>query len=215
MKFGSLTPFRKASNHTMPPKKAEPWFKVELSASAAIERARRDSKWDELASAIETLSVARTRKCSAAHNGKRVRIIQSQEEADSVHEDGRYLVQPPLVGRDAALLDNRLKQEKISCVVACREPSTKLGLCPIVALGSGVTVRVQVEEPKNPEKPTCAWFDHALEELGDHIVDQAEKLNTPTRQLDFLLAHVAATPTHIGVYRAAIERCSALSSGSV
>jgi hypothetical protein len=44
-----------------------------------------------------------------------------------------------------------------------------LGLCPIVSLGSGVMVRVQIEEPSNAEKPTCAWFDHAVEELGESM----------------------------------------------
>ena len=196
-------------------KKRDPWFKAESNAIVAIDSARASDNWEVLATEIDCLLRARLERTKAAHNGKRVQLIQNTEEVETIRVGGRYLVQPPLVAKDAALLDNALKMGGVSGVVACREPVTKLGLCPVVALGSGVTVRIRVEEPKNPKKPTCTWFDHALEELGDHVVEQLNEISTVQRQLDYLLAHFSAIPTHVGAYRAAIERCNTLARQSV
>lgn len=216
MKFGSHTQTNVKRQVTlMPRKKLEPWFKAESDAIAAIDLARASEHWETLATEIENLQKARVQRANAAHNGKKVRLVQSAEEVDAVKDDGRYLVQPPLVARNAALLENALKSSGISCVVACREPLTSLGLCPVVALGSGVTVRIQVEEPENPQKPTCGWFDNALEELGNHVLEQLNTDATDQRQLDYLLAHLSAIPTHVATYRAAIERCNSLAHQSV
>lgn len=199
----------------MPNKNIDPWFKAEKVAVAAIEIARTAGDWETLSIEIANVSEARNSRSTAAHNGKKVQIVENSEEADNIKTAGRYLVQPPLVARDAALLDNALKSNGISSVVACREPVTSLGLCPIVALGSGVTVRVQVEEPKNPNKPTCAWFDHAVKELGEHVLEQLDQDATQARQLDYLLAHFSAVPTFFGVYQTAIAICNTLSRESV
>lgn len=196
-------------------KKRDPWFKAESNAMTAIDNARASSNWEVLATEIDCLLQARLERANAAHNGKKVQLVQNTDDAEMIHEGGRYLVQPPLVAKDAAILDNALKMSGVSSVVACREPVTRLGLCPVVALGSGVTVRIQVEEPKNPNKPTCAWFDHALEELGDYVIEQLGKISSTQRQLDYLLAHFSAIPTHVGAYRAAIERCNTLARQSV
>ena len=199
----------------MPQKKINVWFGAEAKAISAIDNARASCNWELLAKEIDKLLGARLQKAKAARNGKRVRLVQCREEAELIREGGRYLVQPPLVARDAALLDNALKMSGNSSIIACQEPITSLGFCPIVALGSGVTVRVQVEEPKNPTKPTCAWFDYALEELGNHVLEQLDKISTDQRQLDYLLAHFPAIPTHVGAYRAAIQRCTTLARPSV
>jgi hypothetical protein len=216
MKFGSPTQTNVRRLDTlMTRKKLEPWFKAESDAIAAIAISRASQHWETLATEIEKLQEARVQRASAAHNGKKVQLVQSVEEVDAVKNGGRYLVQPPLVARNAALLENALKSRGVSCVVACREPITSLGLCPIVALGSGVTVRVQVEEPENPQYPKCAWFDNALEELGNHVLEQLNPDATEQRQLDYLLAHLSAIPTHVATYRAAIERCNSLAHQSV
>ena len=199
----------------MPRKKIQHWFKSEANAVIAIDATRASKNWSALAEEIQNLSAARIEKVKQAHNGKSVQIIDNAEDLDTVKEDGRYLVQPPLVARDAALLEGSLRSRGYSSVVGCREPVTGLGCCPIVALGSGVTVRVQVEEPKNPKKPTCAWFAPALEELGHHVIESMN-LESPTlRQLDYLIAHFSAIPTYTHAYRLAIEICSTLESENV
>jgi hypothetical protein len=199
----------------MPRKKLDPWFKAEANAMSAIDNARVSTNWSALADEIKILSEARLARVHAAHNGKSVHIISDSDEIEAVREGGRYLIQPPLVARDASLLDGFLKSKGISGVVACREPDTRLGLCPIVALGSGVKVRVQIDAPKNPKKPTCAWFDYALEELGTHVVEKINPDTTTQRQLDGLIAHFSAIPTYTGAYLVAIDLCNTLANENV
>ncbi len=193
-----------------PPRESTVPYKNEKRAIAAVDSARSSQNWDALIGALHELSDARQEIAKRAKNGKRVRLIESLDEANAIKEAGRYLVRPPLVGRDAALVHHALKEKKISSLFVCREPTTKLGLCPIVALGSGVTVRVQIDEPKCTDKPTCAWFDHALSELGAHVVEEAEKQGEEVRQLDFLLAHLPAVATYKPAYLAAIACSKAL-----
>jgi hypothetical protein len=199
----------------MPRKKTDPWFKKETISSGSVEEARSSESWGQLACHLEELSGARQSMYEAAKNGKRVQIIDSIELGYEIHMGGRYLVRPPLVGRDAGILSNTLHANGISAVVLCREPSTSLGLCPIVSLGSGVMVRVQIEEPANAEKPTCAWFDHAIDELGDHVLSKMNTDSKLVRQLDYVLAHIPAVPTHVGLYKAAIVLCQTLQAKTV
>ena len=199
----------------MPRKKTDLWFKKETISRGRAEEARTSENWMQLACNLEELSDARKSIYEAAKNGKRVQIIDSIELGDEISSGGRYLVRPPLVGRDAGILSNTLHASGISAVVLRREPSTSLGLCPIVSLGSGVMVRVQIEEPSNAEKPTCAWFDHAVEELGEHVLGKMNTESTLVRQLDYLLAHIPAVPTHVGLYKAAILLCQTLQAKTV
>jgi hypothetical protein len=200
----------------MPPrKKQDPWLKAEKAAIVKIDAARSAMQWEILATALEDLCSARQACASAAHNGKKVQVIESMEFADAIRSGGRFLVRPPLVGRDASLIEHALKNRGYSVIVLCREPSTKLGLCPIVSLGSGVTVRTQVEGPKNPEKPSCSWFDGVVQEFGAYVVGNIDENATHQRQLDNLLAHLSAIPSHGEAYRIAMKLCSALARDSV
>tara|TARA_X000000368_G_scaffold405948_1_gene383675 strand:+ start:106 stop:711 length:606 start_codon:yes stop_codon:yes gene_type:complete len=186
------------------------WYKTETGAVAKIDSARSTQNWSQLASEIKNLQEARIERATEARNGKAVVVIQENTEGDFPVEGGRFLIRPPLVARDAAILNNAMKNAGVAAVVACREPVTSLGLCPIVALGSGVTARVQVKEPKNPTRPTCAWFDHALDELGQHVLEQLDEGAPLERQLDFLIAHFSAIPTCINCYKRAIALCKTL-----
>ena len=210
MKCGSIT-----LSSFMTSKKIDAWFKKEAVSVGEVDQARSSESWGKLAVSLEELYKARKSMYEAAKNGKRVQIIDSIELGDEIDGGGRYLVRPPLVGRDAGILAGALRAKSISGVVVCREPSTDLGLCPIVALGSGVVVRVQIKEPENPERPTCAWFDHAIEELGNHVLNKLNTESRHSRQLDYLLAHIPAAPTHAGLYRAAIKLCQTLQSNCV
>jgi hypothetical protein len=199
----------------MPRKKIDPWFKNEIISVGGVEQSRSSEDWAALSDALKNLCRARQSMYEAAKNGKRVQIVDSIELCEKITVGGRYLVQPPLVGRDAGIFANTLHGAGISAIVLCREPSTALGLCPIVALGSGVMVRVQVEEPTSPQKPTCSWFDHALEELGDHILGKLDTKRSNKRQLDYLLGHIPAAPTHVRLYKTAIGICSTLQAETV
>ncbi len=193
-----------------PPRTSKAPFTNEKKSISAVDQARSAQDWKTLSKAIHDLSDSRQALAKLAKNGRRVQVIESIEDADSIKEAGRFLVRPPLVGRDASLIHHALKEKGVASLIVCREPTTKLGLCPIVALGSGVTVRVQVDEPKNNDKPTCAWFDHAIDELGAHVVEEAEKQEGGERRLDFLLAHLPAIATYKPAYLLAVACCKAI-----
>jgi hypothetical protein len=184
--------------------------KKEKVSVEKIAQHRASENWEAIATELLTLCETRTEIVSFAKNGKRVQIIESIETGDDIAASGRFLVRPPLVGRDSGIIHHALRAKGLAAIVLCREPSTSLGLCPIVALGSGVMVRVQVEEPKNPEKPSCAWFDHAIEELGEHVLSKINPDTTTKRQLDYLLAHLPAVSTCTIVYTAAVALCRTL-----
>tara|TARA_B100000959_G_scaffold178936_1_gene187146 strand:+ start:30 stop:632 length:603 start_codon:yes stop_codon:yes gene_type:complete len=200
----------------MPPrKKQDPWFSIEKAAVEKIAVARPEMQWEALALALQDLCAARRACANAAHNGKKVQVVESMEHAETFRSGGRFLVRPPLVGKDASLIEHALKSRGHSAIVLCREPITKLGLCPIVSLGSGVTIRTQVEEPEIPEKPTCGWFDGVVQEFGEYVISRIDDSTTYQRQLDYLLAHLSAIPSCGEAYRIAIKLCGALARDSV
>jgi hypothetical protein len=194
----------------MAQKKLSTLLKSEKISVEKVSQARAESNWNMLATELHFLCGVRADIAHFAKNGKRVQIIDSIELGDEITGGGRYLVQPPLVGRDAGIIHGALRERGWAAIVLCREPLTSLGLCPIVALGSGVIVRVQIEEPKNPSKPTCAWFDHAIVELGEHVLSKTDKNSTSQRQLDYLLAHLPAVSICPSIYGAGIALCRTL-----
>ncbi|MDP7006116.1 MAG: hypothetical protein QF718_07910 [Phycisphaerales bacterium] len=181
----------------------------------SIDRARANHAWADLSCELKNLVGLRRSQIKLARNGKRVRIIGNMELVEDINEGGRFLVTPPLVARDASIIENQLSLSKIHSVVLCREPTTSLGLCPVVSLGRGVTVRVHVEEPNSQTKPSCEWFDYAVSELGEYVVSKIDQSSSKQRQLDYLLAHLSAVPVSIKAHLSAINLCKALESERV
>ena len=196
-------------------KNSTQWFGAEKKFFEDIDSARATQEWSTLASILQDLVKIKHKQLKLARNGKRVRLIDCMELVEHIKEGGRFLVKPPLVGRDASIIENIFSSSGIPSIVICREPKTKSGRCPVVSLGSGVTVRIQVDEPGNPDKPTCEWFDKVVDELGNQIVDKIDGSSSNQRQLDYLLAHLSAVPMHVRTYKEAINLCKALQSETV
>lgn len=198
----------------MPRRKLTQWYKESRSSKTKIAQARKDARWEKLKAAVLLLQHANKERVLDSKNGRRVQVLETHEEINVVEENGRYLVQPPLVGKDAIDLQQSLDERGYSTVVLCREPKTRLGFCPIVTLGETTTVRSQVEEPADPSKPTAKWFDFAVDELGRTVVEKVDSLATYDRKLDYLLGHLGAIPACSGLYIAILEICDALIEGN-
>jgi hypothetical protein len=194
----------------MPRRKMTQWFKDSRASKIKIEKARKNKDWAGIKSATVALHNANKTRVALTKNGRRVQILETHEDVDLVVDDGKYLMRPPLVGRHAADLQALLDREGVSCIVLCREPKTQLGFCPIVILGDTTTVRSQVGEPINPNKPTVKWFDSATDELGRTVLDKKDTFATNDRKLDYLLGHLSAVPVCDGLYFAIVEICDAL-----
>ena len=104
MKCGSIT-----LSSFMTSKKIDAWFKKEAVSVGEVDQARSSESWGKLAVSLEELYEARKSRYEAAKNGKRVQIIDSIELGDEIDGGGRYLVRPPLVGRDAGILAGALR----------------------------------------------------------------------------------------------------------
>ena len=198
----------------MPRRKLTQWFKDSRSSKIKIAHARKNKLWKKLKASVLLLQRANKERVLDSKNGRGVQVLESLEEINLVRADGRYLVQPPLVGRNAADLQSSLDGRGYSTVILCREPKTQLGFCPIVTLGETTTVRSQVEEPADPYKPTAKWFDFAVDELGRAVVEKVDTLATYDRKLDYLLGHLGAVPACDGLYCAILEICDALIEAS-
>ena len=186
------------------------WFKDSRASKNKICQTRNSKRWDQLKLAVEVLRKAQKDRVKSSKNGRRVQIIDDHQACERVSKDGRILVRPPLVGRDAANLQESLDKRGYSTVILCREPRTQVGLCPIVTLGATTTVRSQVEEPKNIDAPTAEWFDFAVGELGRTVVERVDTLATNDRKLDYLIGHLNAVPSCDKLYCAIVDICNAL-----
>ena len=191
-------------------KKNHSLFKQAQKTVVAIEQVRSKKNWAKLSGEIDKLASARLSIAKLAKNGRPVKIINETNRVTSISLGGRYLVQPPLVAKDASLIRQDLKEKGLPSIILCREPKTKRGLCPVVSLGSGVIIRVQIEEPKDIEHPTCAWFDRAIDALGLQVISLAEKQDNVLRRLDFLVAHMPAVPSYRPIYIKARSLCQTL-----
>jgi hypothetical protein len=81
-----------------------------------------------------------------------------------------------------------------------------MGLTPLVALGTGATVRVKVHPAADDERPDMAWYLDALDALGEAATEMDPAMNVEKR-IDALLARLAAIPEHEGLHRRLEEAC--------
>ena len=127
---------------------------------------------------------------------------------------GCYLVQPPSVGADARRLRLAALRREIPIAIMCREPKSRMGLCPVVAIGQ-VTVRARIEPPKDWDKPDHKWFVGAMEQLGDAAIEMLDTGLELDRQVDFLLAALDAVPDHEKLHQVLAEVCREAAKGFV
>ncbi len=187
----------------------ENWFQAErvLDRALAMSHGRRD--YLGMAEIIDLLSQARGgwRKQALASR-KAIRVIDEEFADTMVVEPGRYLVQPPLVGADARRLRLLACAAEVPAVVLCREPTTQLGLIPIVAIGPLGAVRTKIKPPRDLSKPTVAWFREALLSLGEVAIEKLNPTHIASRRLDALLGLLDTLPEDEALHRLAIDLCA-------
>jgi hypothetical protein len=98
-------------------------------------------------------------------------------------------------------------EREIPAAVLCREPTTSLRLCPIVAIAPGVTMRTKVKEPADPDQPDMAWFIGAMEALGEFAIISLDPALPIIKRLDALLNRLETIPDHEGLHHALEETC--------
>jgi hypothetical protein len=190
------------------------WFEAERVCQKAMELARREEDFDTLGRIALPLQEARRQRIQAAFAGKKIRILEQDISEEMPMSKGCYLVQPPSVGADARRLRLAALRREIPVAVICREPRTRMGLCPIVAIGQ-FTVRTRIKPPASWEKPDFAWFVGAMEQLGDAAIEMLDTGMELDRQIDFILGALDAVPDHEKLHQLLAEKCKEAAKGFV
>ncbi len=201
------------------------YFECERFCVQAIRQARAAGDFDRLSCITLPLQECRRqRRHEAVDSGFR-HILDCIPSHREILLPGLYLVQPPLIGLDARNIRLAAEGSRVPIVVVCREPMTRTGLWPIVAVGSGglidtLTMRVRIAPPLGvvaaPETPThdrssqpplAAWFLAANEALGDWAIASVEPETHPWHRVDCLLEALDALPDHEKLMQRLADAC--------
>jgi len=188
------------------------WFEAERCAQKGLEMARRAEEFELMAEICLTLQESRRQPLQEALDAKKVFILNEGIVEEMKIQAGCYIVEPPLAGADARRLRLAALRDEIAIAVLCREPTNRMGLCPIVAIG-GTTVRTRISPAKNPEKPTLSWVANALEELGNFAIETVDAGHDLDKQIDDVLAKLDAHPDHEGLHQTLAELCQDAAKG--
>jgi hypothetical protein len=171
------------------------WFTAETLLAKALGMLRSRQDWGGMAEALTPLHAARKgrRKLALASRVAIALIDEAPQEGAAV-DRGRSLFQPPVVAADARRFRLAAMLQEVPVAVVCREPTTRLGEIPVVAIAPGATIRVRIDPPKNESKPTAAWFRSAMDALAKEAVAMDQPDLEISRRVDRLLALVDAVP---------------------
>ncbi len=129
------------------------YFECERLCVEALELAFRQGDFSQMARILMPLQESRRFKRHLAVDSGNVFVIDSQVPMPGDLKPGLYLIQPPRVGLDGRLLRETCDRSEIPAVIVVREPTTRLGQCPLVSLGP-VTTRARVSPPMVQVAPT-------------------------------------------------------------
>lgn len=135
---------------------ARRYFETEELCVEALRRARGIADFDRIARIALPLQEARRQKRDLAFDAAvtlgSVFRIDGELPAGRAIVPGCYLVEPPRVGVDGRILREAADARQTPVIVVVREPQSRDGLWPIVAVGP-VTVRTKVAPPAPPPPP--------------------------------------------------------------
>jgi hypothetical protein len=183
------------------------FFEADRVATQALYLARDEDEFERMAKIIPTLYEARQQRIDAAVDAERMTIVDEQFTERIELEPGCYLVRPPLVGADARRLRLLASSREIPVAVLCREPQTRAGLCPVVAISRGATIRTKVGPPADPDHPDIDWFLDAMDALGEEAVESVDAHLDSVKRIDALLPKLDAVPTYDGLHLTLEQAC--------
>jgi hypothetical protein len=130
------------------------YFKAETLCLRALAQARKAADFERLARIALPLQEARRQvrqiATDAAAAGA-ITVLSKPPARAEKFDAGFYLCQPPMIGKQARALRELLTARQIPALVLCREPLTRAGAWPIVAVTEGY----------EPGLGAAAMFGHA------------------------------------------------------
>ncbi|MBC7772188.1 MAG: hypothetical protein H7210_06825 [Pyrinomonadaceae bacterium] len=122
------------------------YFDAERHCMDALRMAFASQDFERMARIVLPLEEARRQKRDLAYDAGNITVVGDEIPAGKKLVPGCYLICPPRVGLDGRLLREEADKKKVPTIIVTREPTTREGLWPIVALGP-VTVRLKVPPP--------------------------------------------------------------------
>lgn len=186
------------------------YFECERLASEALAIAHGAADFERMARITLPLQEARRQRRHLAAGVKKIIRIDSYDALEPLLAGGKamkpgcYLVEPPLVGADGRELRDRAAAEQVPVLVVVREPVTRLGMWPVVAVGP-VTVRARITPPKKLDIP---WMLGAAESLGDSALHAVDPEESAEDRVDHLLELLAAVIDHERLHQALADACA-------
>jgi len=195
------------------------YFRAVEEAERAFGLARQDNDFERMSRICLPIQEARRQIRQIASDNGRHHVVSSGDDVPSNPTPGSYLVQPPMIGNEAALLRSMLDRKRLPVIVICREPMTQGGRWPVVAVGR-LIARVQVDPPagvrRDASRPTKdvfdgpipgSWFERAGEAIGDAAIKMIDRAESAAYQLDDLIDFLPAIPDHEKLYQRIAEVC--------
>lgn len=165
------------------------YFDAADSAAEALKFARRAADFERMARICMPLQEARRQIRLQAEDAGVVCVAKNEGELPGEVLPGCYLFMPPLLGIDGRRLREIAHDEEVPVYVVTREPMTRDGRWPIVAVGQ-VVVRAKVAPPIPLERDESnmrkdafddntvpiEWVRMVGEALGDAAIADAEEV---------------------------------------
>lgn len=186
------------------------YFDCERKASEALALVHQSHDYDRMGRIVLPLQEARRLRRQLACDVKKVVRVDSYPELEGLMtgakpiKPGCYLLEPPLVGADGRELREKALSADIPVLVIVREPQSRLGLIPIVAVGP-FTIRTKVDPPK---KVDVAWIQSAAEALGDDALSLVDPEECAADRVDHIIDLLAAFPDHEKLHQALAAACT-------
>jgi hypothetical protein len=210
------------------------YFDCERLCLEALERSFIAGDYERMARILLPLEEARRQKRDLAVDTGAVYAVTGEIPAGRALRPGCYLVSPPRVGVDGRLLREAANKRKVPVVIVVREPASRDGMWPVVAIGP-VTIRTKVPPPVPATVPTTngmpkrsrrkkaeeakaaapapeplpgpEWFLQANEAIGDKALGGVEPTTAPVSRVETLLKYLQAHPDHEKLHQALGDAC--------
>lgn len=189
--------------------------------SMALARQAEDA--ERMARICLPLQEARRTIRQRATEAGRVTLVRDEHDVPRPLEPGCFLIQPPLIGADAATLRETGFKLRTAVYALAREPLTRDGRWPIVGVGE-VSVRTKVDPPvplerddgrmtkdrfgdRDADVVPLEWFERAGEALGDAAIEKLDPEHSPWWHVDELLEALSAVPDHEKLHQRLERAC--------
>lgn len=221
------------------------YFGAERACVRALQKAVAVSDWERAARLCMPLQEARRQKRMLAIDAAvtpvagvapGVRVIGKAEAVTPRTPPGCWLIEPPLVALDARRFREAADEREIPVFVMTREPMTRAGLWPVVAVVGQLSIRIRIAPPagvraaaggmsaahpgadERSEPISVEWFSAAAEALGDSAIARLNPEDPAAHRALDCIDFLDAFPDHEKLHqrleaecrRAAVEPAPAL-----